>query len=260
MKTKITIRPVAALALLAAAVGAQAQIQRISTALDGTQSNHDSYEASLSDDGSVIAFRSSASNLLAGDVNDLPDVFLRDLSAGTIEQVNVDDMGNVLDFSNLYRGSYAPSVSDDGQRVVFSGYPDYAQGVLRDRLANTTLEVLRISFTSNNTDRQARQQSRISGNGQFVVFHSRAAFQNSEPVSARPANTGTVAMHSIFLYDAVTDPTPMAERLSRPDFTGDTSCIADTGLECPEGNADSFDSLKDMASTIDAGKLAALAE
>lgn len=217
-----------------------AQVLRVSTALDGTQSNHDSYEASISDDGSVIAFRSSASNLLAGDVNELPDVFVRDFGAGTIERANVDDMGNVLNFSNLYRGSYAPSLSDDGQRVVFSGYPDFAQGVLRDRGANTTLEVLRISFTSNNTDRQARQQSRISGNGQFVVFHSRATFQSSEPVSARPSDVGSVGMHSVFLYDAVSVPTPVAERLSRPDFSSDASCIADAGLECPEGNADSF--------------------
>ncbi|MCB1601013.1 MAG: hypothetical protein R3F18_17005 [Lysobacterales bacterium] len=226
--------------LLLFAATAQAQIQRISTAVDGTEANHDSYEASVSDDGNVIAFRSSASNLLAGDINDLPDVFLRDLNAGTIERVNVDASGNVLNFTNLYRGSYAPSVSDDGLRVMFTGYRDFAQGVLRDRLANTTIEVLQISFTSNNTDRQARQESRISGNGQFVVFHSRAAFQNSEPVSARPGDTGTNGMHSIFLYDAVTNPVPMAERLSRPDLTADPSCVTDPGIECPEGNADSF--------------------
>ena len=45
--------------LLLFAATAQAQIQRISTAVDGTEANHDSYEASVSDDGNVIAFRSS---------------------------------------------------------------------------------------------------------------------------------------------------------------------------------------------------------
>ncbi len=228
------------LAALATTGAAQAQIQRISTATDGTQSNHGSYEASVSDDGSVIAFRSSASNLLAGDVNELPDVFLRDLTAGTIERVNVDDMGNVLNFAALYRGSYAPSVSDDGQRVVFSGYEGFALGVLRDRSANTTFEILAPSFSSGNTDRQARQQSRISGDGSSVVFHSKAAFRQSEPTSARPDNIGQENMHSIFYYDAVTQPVPMVERLSRPDFSSDTACIGDPGIECPEGNVDSF--------------------
>jgi Tol biopolymer transport system component len=238
--TRSGLAPLCALLAALTLAPAHAQIQRISTALDGTQANHDSYEASLSDDGSVIAFRSSASNLLAGDVNDLPDVFLRDLDADTIERVNVDSSGNVLNFTELYRGSYAPSLSDDGQRVVFTGYRDFAQGLLRDRLANTTIEVLQISFTADNTDRQARQESRISGNGQFVVFHSRAGFQSSEPPSARPVDVGTRDMHSVFLYDAITDPVPMAERLSRPDFSSDIGCIADNGLECPEGNADSF--------------------
>lgn len=219
---------------------ASAQIQRISTALDGSEANHDSYQASVSDDGQIVAFRSSASNLIAGDDNELPDVYLRDLGAGTIERVNVDPAGNVLNFTDLYRGSYAPSVSDDGQRVVFTGYRDFAQGVLRDRAANTTIEVLQISFTADNVDRQARQESRISGNGQFVVFHSLAAFQNSEPPSARPTDIGTRGMHSIFLYDAQMQPTPMAERLSRPDFSSDASCVSDPLVECPEGNADSF--------------------
>lgn len=231
---------------------AQAQIQRISTALDGTEANHDSYEASLSDDGSVVAFRSSATNLLAGDVNQLPDVYLRDLGAASIEQVNVDALGAPLQYSEFYRGAYAPSVSDDGTRIAFSGYAAYPIVVVRDRLANTTVQVMPISFTTNNADRQARQEAVLSGDGQFVVFHSRAGFQSSEPVEARPDNIGARSMHSVFWYDTLTQPVPVLERLSRPDFSADTACISDTGIECPEGNADSY-----AASVSDDGKRAA---
>lgn len=242
MKAQMDARLAQILALLCALLiaPAHAQIQRISTALDGSEANGDSYEASLSDDGGVIAFRSNASNLLAGDVNGLPDVYLRDLGASTLEQVNVDAAGAVLNFAGLYRGSFLPAVSDDGTRIVYSGYPSFTTVVLRDRVANTSEEILRISFTTNNSDRQARQEGSLSGNGQYVVFHSRATFGSSEPVEARPDNTGSNTMHSVFWYDTLTQPVPMAERLSRPDFSADMACVTDTGIECPEGNSDSF--------------------
>lgn len=41
-------------------------------------------------------------------------------------------------------------------------------------------------------------------------------------------------------YGAVTNPVPMAERLSRPDLSADPSCVTDPGIECSEGNADNF--------------------
>lgn len=226
--------------LLLAAHAAPAQTQRISTALNGTEANHDSYQASVSDDGSVVAFRSSANNLLAGETDQLPDVFLRDLGANTLERVNVDETGTILDFGELYRGAYAPSVSDDGARVVYSGYPGYAIVMLRDRVTNTSEQILQVSFTTNNSDVQARQEAVLSGDGQFVVFHSRATFSGSEPVEARPTDVGDRTMHSVFWYDSLTQPVPVAERLSRPDFSSDTSCVSDDGIECPEGNADSF--------------------
>ncbi|MEE4296471.1 MAG: hypothetical protein V2J20_07645, partial [Wenzhouxiangella sp.] len=62
--------------LILVSASAAAQIQRISVANDGTQSDQGSYQAVVSDDGSVIAFRSNASNLVASDTNGWPDIFL----------------------------------------------------------------------------------------------------------------------------------------------------------------------------------------
>jgi Tol biopolymer transport system component len=57
-------------------------IERVSVASDGTQSNGDSFIPAVSGDGRLVAFQSSASNLVAGDTNGVPDVFLRDTCLG----------------------------------------------------------------------------------------------------------------------------------------------------------------------------------
>ena len=218
----------------------QAQITRVSFAHDDSQSNHDSYQAAISDDGDVIAFRSSADNLVAGDANNLPDVFVREITADTIERANVDDLGDVLTASH-YRGAYWPSLSSDGNRLVFNVYNAYAKVFLRDRLANTTAEVLPLSApSSNNEDRTARQEPFLSGNGQFVVLHYDRNFLASHPPGAAPKDDENNIGHDIFWYDTVTMPVPQIERLTRPDFVADQTCVGDPGMDCPEANADGF--------------------
>src|SRR5581483_4891726 len=51
--------------------------ERISEGLGGTDTDGDSKNPSLSADGSVVAFESSASNLVPGDGNGASDVFVR---------------------------------------------------------------------------------------------------------------------------------------------------------------------------------------
>jgi hypothetical protein len=66
---KFTTNPVRLFAVLAGcslAVGASAQIERVSVTDSGQQADFDSYEAAVSDDGSVIAFRSAATNSGSG--------------------------------------------------------------------------------------------------------------------------------------------------------------------------------------------------
>lgn len=222
------------------ATASQAQISRVSIAHDGSQSNHDSYQAAVSDDGAVIAYRSTADNLVVGDVNGFPDVFVRDLVADSVERANVDEVGDVL-AADYYRGAYWPSISDDGNRIAFNHYDAYANIYVRDRQANTTTLIFPLSGSSqDNGDRSARQEPFLSGNGQFLVFHSYRNFQSSGPVEARPINDDNNGVNDILWYDTVTMPVPQAERLNRPDFTADQACVSDSKLDCPESNADGF--------------------
>jgi hypothetical protein len=54
---------------------------RVSVAPDGTQGDRDSIFSALSADGRYIAFESWASNLVVGDTNTTPDVFVQNLAA-----------------------------------------------------------------------------------------------------------------------------------------------------------------------------------
>lgn len=63
-------------------------IQRISVTSTGTQGHGTSMYPSVSADGRFVAFTSYATNLVAGDTNEKPDVFLRDTKMRTTIQVS----------------------------------------------------------------------------------------------------------------------------------------------------------------------------
>ncbi len=91
--------------------------ERVSIDDLGTQGNGSSVNPSISSDGSRIAFRSSASNLVAGDTNNTLDVFVYNRNTDTIRRVNVDDQGN----ESMGDGSFNDflSISTTGQHVAF---------------------------------------------------------------------------------------------------------------------------------------------
>jgi Tol biopolymer transport system component len=55
---------------------------RVSVDLDGVEGNDDSNSPSMSADGKSVTFKSDATNLVAGDTNLAPDIFVDDLQAG----------------------------------------------------------------------------------------------------------------------------------------------------------------------------------
>ncbi|OAB60591.1 hypothetical protein AY599_13500 [Leptolyngbya valderiana BDU 20041] len=211
-----------------------AQIERVSVALDGTQANHNSYESALSDDGNVIAFRSSANNLIPGDDNELPDVFVRDYGSNALEWANVDPLDGTPISYGFYRNAFFPSVSDDGTRISFNSYPGLTLLSIRDRISDTTTEVV-----VGGGD-QEREEPQISGNGQFLVFHFQLNFQSLEPASFRPLADDTNSAFDVFFYDIDGATSVPLERVSRPGFSTDLSCTTATPPDCPEGNGDSM--------------------
>jgi Cadherin-like/Domain of unknown function (DUF4114) len=92
--------------------------------------------ASISADGRYVAFDSSASNLIAGDTNNLRDVFVRDLQTNTTQRVSIDNSGNQLDTS-----SSNPVITADGKSVAFNtAASNTARDTIsvRDLVAGTT--------------------------------------------------------------------------------------------------------------------------
>jgi hypothetical protein len=76
-----------------------------------------SHSPAISNDGRFVAYRSTATNLVAGATNGLPNVFLYDRQTGatTLLSANASGMaGN--------NRSFAPQFSGDGQTVVFQSW------------------------------------------------------------------------------------------------------------------------------------------
>jgi Tol biopolymer transport system component len=88
--------------------------ERESVDSSGGQADGESHHPSLSADGSLVAFYSYATNLVAGDTNGAIDVFVRDRGAGTTERVSVSSTGGEGDGDSRH-----PSISADGSLVAF---------------------------------------------------------------------------------------------------------------------------------------------
>jgi Tol biopolymer transport system component len=87
---------------------------RVSVASDGDDGPGGSFSPSLSSDGRYVAFWSNSANLVGGDTNGAPDVFVRDQETGTIERMSVASDGSESDGA-----SSDPAISPDGRWVAF---------------------------------------------------------------------------------------------------------------------------------------------
>ncbi|MEV4724593.1 TolB family protein, partial [Micromonospora humida] len=74
-----------------------------------------SYGPALSADGRYVVFGSDATDLVARDTNGVPDVFLRDLRAGTTVRVSLSAGGRQAN-DHSYQGAVTP----DGRQVAFA--------------------------------------------------------------------------------------------------------------------------------------------
>ena len=104
-------------------VSSLGSIVRVSTDSSGVQSidnnNVDSSAPVFSADGTQVAFRSKAGNLVVGDTNDSDDIFVKNLGTGVITRVSTDSSGAQGNGS-----SYTPVFSPDGTQVLFSSVAD----------------------------------------------------------------------------------------------------------------------------------------
>jgi Tol biopolymer transport system component len=88
--------------------------ERVSVGSAGEQANDGSYNMAISGDGSVIAFVSYATNLVAGDTNGAADMFVHNRLQGTTELVSLGSAGEPAnDEPSL------PAVNGNGSVIAF---------------------------------------------------------------------------------------------------------------------------------------------
>jgi Tol biopolymer transport system component len=150
-------------------------VERVSVNSTGAQANDPSDAPAISADGRYVAFRSDASNLVAGDTTGR-DIFVNDRQTGVTEKVSVSSSGvSANNFSD------APAISADGRYVAFESsasnlVPGDTRGndiFVRDRQAGLTERVNVSSGGMQANDRSA--WSAISADGRYVTFKSMAS-------------------------------------------------------------------------------------
>lgn len=87
----------------------------VSRSTGGAVENGATLGAALSGDGRFVAFTSTATNLVAGDTNGEPDIFVRDLRSATTVRVSVGRNG-----AQANGFSVDPAISRDGRFVAFA--------------------------------------------------------------------------------------------------------------------------------------------
>jgi Tol biopolymer transport system component len=156
---------------------AQGRTSRVSVSNSEKEADDISDEASISDDGRFVAFRSYASNLVAGDTLGKVDVFVRDRLKGTTKRVNIGIGGAWAD-----NNSYELEISGNGRYVVFSSAAtnlvpghqlSFDDIYIRDRKLGTTKRA-NIGIGGAWAEDHSAQPA-ISADGRFVAFVSRAS-------------------------------------------------------------------------------------
>lgn len=141
---------------------------RVSAPVGGAPDDDVSAVPSISADGSRVAFISEASNLVAGDVNGEPDVFIADLAAATLIRVPTERLAD----GYTRPSPDAPAFSGDGSHLTYWLMDSDDGGkarLLRYNLARDHLELL--------LERDAAQPSeafplaaRSSDDGTLIAF------------------------------------------------------------------------------------------
>lgn len=183
-------------------------VTRVSVGVGGVEANSDAYEPTVSGDGSVVAFSTSASTLTTGvSGTSTVNVVRRDLKTGTNTLVSAAGGVGV--------GGSKPSISADGKRLAFYSYS--SELVANDTngrwdifVFDTTAALRRVSLTETGGERDQGNESNsrvvapaISGNGRYVAYATTAT-----NVVAGDTNNA----QDVFVVDL--DGTPTVRRVS----------------------------------------------
>jgi Tol biopolymer transport system component len=191
----------------------------ISVSYTGGEPDNLSYNQALSGDGRYATFISWATNLVPGDNNGEPDIFLRDRQAGTTERISVNS--NEIQANG---GSGESAVSDDGRIVVF------ASTATNFVAASTNSPPIFVRNRELGTTRRLapnppwplsgfNERLSMSADGRYVAFDA--------------IGPGPLAERNVFLHDRTTNTT---QRVSVPAHGG--VLASSGGAESPAISAD----------------------
>jgi len=133
----------------------------------------------ISTDGTTVAYRSFASNLVLGDTNNNPDVFVTNIANGVTSLVSITPNGEQFDGGT----DNAPGISSDGRYIVFGQSGTNAGGMfLRDTQAGVTT---RIGGEGIDPD--------ISNDGRYIVYTA----YNYDPISGDLNYFSDIVVHDV---------------------------------------------------------------
>ncbi len=158
---------------------------RVSVSSSGSEGNNGAFDPVITPDGRFVAFRSSASNLVANDQNGADDIFVHDRDAdgdGIFDEPGAMATTRVslgLNGEELQNPSATPALSANGRYVAFMGdsqgsgvvelmFRDTCQGAPTGCTPGTALVGL-VNFDSEDAD---SRPPALSADGRFVAFSS----------------------------------------------------------------------------------------
>lgn len=216
-----------------------ATIQRVSIPDGGGESDGSSADAAVASVGGdyFVAFRSIATNLVAGDTNTCglfippgtcPDIFVRDVSAATTTRVSVGPGGVQANDMSL-----APAISADGRFVAFYSFASNlvvgdtngdSDVFVHDRLFGVTE---RVSVATGGAESNGDSSgTSISADGRFVGFASDAT-------NLVPGDTNGMA--DAFVHDRVTRTTTRVSLTTGGGETAGDAVVLSNTVALAEG-------------------------
>ena len=189
---------------------------RVSISSDGEQANGQSAFPTISGDGRIVAFHSSADNLVTDDRNSETDMFAHDRETGFTVRVSVDSKGKQSNENSSFG-----AVSGNGQYVVFQ-----TAAQLSDDDVNNTSDIYMHDLLSRETVRVsvgtggfqlhgASVDAAISYYGEYVAFSSLA--DNVDPIDIDNR-------YDIYVRDILSDETVLVSPSSSNDQSADEDC------------------------------------
>lgn len=180
---------------------------RVSVSYAGQEANKDSLDPVLSADARFVAFKSEASNLVAGDTNNAIDAFVHDRVTGATVRVSVGSSG--VEGNGFCLNA---SISADGRFVVFGS----TASNLVPGDTNGTADVFVHELSSGQTSRASVDSSGVQGNdwsnawGDSAAISADVRYVAFSSLASNLVSGDTNGTSDVFVHDRIAGQTMRA--------------------------------------------------